>query len=140
MASEDHDTLIDIPSSVSTGANLVGMHNYLAMWEKSVNDPQAFWMEQARLHRLHRLPPPPPSTACLHRLHRLQRPLTLRLSIRRARLCTACTACAPPPPRTREGARGSEARLRVAPPACAPPGTEAPGLDRAAEDDDARRL
>jgi len=55
MASEDHDTLIDIPSSVSTGANLVGMHNYLAMWEKSVNDPQAFWMEQARLHRLRHL-------------------------------------------------------------------------------------
>jgi len=50
MASEEQDALIDIPSTVSTGANLVGMHNYLAMWEKSVNDPQAFWMEQALKH------------------------------------------------------------------------------------------
>ena len=97
MAStEEQDALIDIPSTVSTGANLVGMHNYLAMWEKSVNDPQAFWMEQARLHRLchlchlHQLPPPPPPPPPL-------RPLTVRLSIRRARLKTACIACAPPP-------------------------------------------
>ena len=63
MASVEKDELIDIPSSVSTGANLVGMHNYLAMWEKSVNDPQAFWMEQARLDRLDRL------RRLRHRLH-----------------------------------------------------------------------
>ena len=29
--SEDLDQLIDVPASVSTGANLAGMHNYLAM-------------------------------------------------------------------------------------------------------------
>lgn len=44
---DEQDALIDIPSTVSAGANVVGMHNYLAVWEKSVNDPQAFWMEQA---------------------------------------------------------------------------------------------
>jgi len=51
MGKEDEqDALIDIPSTVSAGANVVGMHNYLAVWEKSVNDPQAFWMEQALKH------------------------------------------------------------------------------------------
>ena len=48
MGTDEQDALIDIPPTVSAGANVVGMHNYLAMWEKSVNDPQAFWMEQAR--------------------------------------------------------------------------------------------
>ena len=51
MGTDEQDALIDIPPTVSAGANVVGMHNYLAMWEKSVNDPQAFWMEQARLRR-----------------------------------------------------------------------------------------
>ena len=49
MGTDEQDALIDIPPTVSAGANVVGMHNYLAVWEKSVNDPQAFWMEQARL-------------------------------------------------------------------------------------------
>ena len=57
MASEEQDTLIDIPSTVSTGANLVGMHNYLAMWERSVNEPQDFWMEQALKHLDWIIPP-----------------------------------------------------------------------------------
>ena len=51
MGTDEQDALIDIPPTVSAGANVVGMHNYLAVWEKSVNDPQAFWMEQASLRR-----------------------------------------------------------------------------------------
>ena len=47
MGTDEQDALIDIPPTVSAGANVVGMHNYLAVWEKSVNDPQAYWMEQA---------------------------------------------------------------------------------------------
>ena len=59
MGTDEQDALIDIPPTVSAGANVVGMHNYLAMWEKSVNDPQSYWMEQ--------VPPPPRKpihTAC----------------------------------------------------------------------------
>jgi len=37
-----------VPESVSAGAHLQGMHNYLAMWERSVTDPTAFWAEEAR--------------------------------------------------------------------------------------------
>mmetsp|Transcript_52063 Transcript_52063/g.111354 ORF Transcript_52063/g.111354 Transcript_52063/m.111354 type:complete len:651 (-) Transcript_52063:377-2329(-) len=44
----DNDELIAVPDCVSEGANLVGMHNYLSMWEKSVNDPTAFWAQEAR--------------------------------------------------------------------------------------------
>ena len=83
MGKEDEqDALIDIPSTVSAGANVVGMHNYLAVWEKSVNDPQAFWMEQARAPAAARTtstPPPRPLTlrrpcavhGCDSRVHRL---------------------------------------------------------------------
>ena len=42
MGTDEQDALIDIPPTVSAGANVVGMHNYLAVWETSVNDPQAF--------------------------------------------------------------------------------------------------
>ena len=59
MGTDEQDALIDIPPTVSAGANVVGMHNYLAVWEKSVNDPQAFWMEQA---------PPPLRKPHPHRL------------------------------------------------------------------------
>ena len=43
------EDLIGVPECVSEGAHLTGMHNYLSMWEKSVDDPKAFWAEQARI-------------------------------------------------------------------------------------------
>jgi hypothetical protein len=75
MGKEDEqDALIDIPSTVSAGANVVGMHNYLAVWEKSVNDPQAFWMEQVRLRR------------CANHIHTASAAADLAAPLRCARL------------------------------------------------------
>ena len=100
MGTDEQDALIDIPPTVSAGANVVGMHNYLAVWEKSVNDPQAFWMEQARLRRCASI-----HTACA--AADLAEPLHC------ARLTPACIACdsrvhhptAHPPPCVRSAAR-----------------------------------
>jgi len=49
MAEEDE--LYKIPERVSANAHIVGMHNYLSMWEKSVDDTDAFWGREA-LERL----------------------------------------------------------------------------------------
>ena len=34
----DAEEIYAVPESVSAGAHIKGMHNYLSVWEKSVND------------------------------------------------------------------------------------------------------
>jgi acetyl-CoA synthetase len=46
MAEENE--LVPVPERVQAGANVVGMHNYMATWERSVDKTDEFWGEQAR--------------------------------------------------------------------------------------------
>jgi hypothetical protein len=47
MASQQDDELIAMPERCSANAHVKGMHNYLAMWEKSVDSIDEFWGAQA---------------------------------------------------------------------------------------------
>ena len=51
MAEEE---IHQVPECVSAGAHLQGMHNYLAMWEKSVTDPAALPEREGGHNVLHK--------------------------------------------------------------------------------------
>ena len=51
------DELYPIPEAVSAGAHISGMHNYLSTWEKSVDQVEEFWGQQAK-ERLDWMIPP----------------------------------------------------------------------------------
>lgn len=49
MEPNDRDTEIyGVPETAASGAHIRGMHNYLATWERSVDDTQAFWAAEAK--------------------------------------------------------------------------------------------
>ena len=54
---ERETEIYGVPETAASGAHLRGMHNYLATWERSVDDTHAFWAEQAQ-ERLEWLRPP----------------------------------------------------------------------------------
>jgi len=54
---ERDDEIYGVPETAASGAHIRGMHNYLATWERSVDDTQAFWAEEAK-KRLEWMVPP----------------------------------------------------------------------------------
>ena len=52
----EQEELYDPPRAAAEGAHVCGMHNYLTMWERSVDQPESFWADEA-LNRLQWLVP-----------------------------------------------------------------------------------
>ena len=74
MSKQEQDELIAMPERVSANAHVKGMHNYLAMWEKSVYDVDAFWGAQV-LPRCRLAAATTLRAACCAAATRLKRPL-----------------------------------------------------------------
>jgi len=55
------EEIYSIPEAVSSGSHVRGMHNYLATWERSVDESDAYWLEQAKSRLTWTVPP---SRAC----------------------------------------------------------------------------
>lgn len=46
MNNAHDEELIAVPERVSANAHIKGVHNYLAMWERSVDNVEEFWGNQ----------------------------------------------------------------------------------------------